>query len=331
MNILSLFGGIECGRVALNNLGVTPDNYLSSEINENSMKIAKHNFPDIKHVGSVTDVDATQLLKSLSVTDVKAKDLPKIDLILAGFPCTDLSRAGRQNGFYGIYSLEQYLSLKASNHEFQGQSYLFWEFVRLLKELKPKHFLLENVIMPARWQRLITNTLQLEPFYFNSSDFSGQSRERLYWTNTKIEVPDVISSLTVKDVLDNTVDDKWHSGTFIPVGDGKDDYYHGIKGIGGLLKGDKKLGLKYSNLNDFKTGRRVYSINGKCPTMTTGNSTIFKIGDRFRTLTVLEKERLQGLPDNYTRVRGMADGPRSFGIGNGWTVPTIEHLLKNLV
>ena len=316
MNILSLFGGIECGRVALNNLGVTPNNYFSSEINENSIEIAKHNFPDIIHVGNIIDL--------------KAKDLPKIDLILAGFPCTDLSRAGRQNGFYGIYSLEQYQYLKENNHEFQGQSYLFWEFVRLLKELKPKYFLLENVIMPTKWRRLITNTLQLESFYFNSSDFSGQSRERLYWTNIKIEVPNYISNLTVKDVLDDTVNHKWLDGTFIPVGDCKDDYYHGIKGIGGLLKENCEVSSQYSKLTDFKTYQRVYSIDGKAPTMTTSNGTIFKINDGYRRLTILEKERLQGLPDNYTKVEGMADGPRAMGIGNGWTVSTIEHLLKNL-
>jgi len=324
INVLSLFGGIECGRVALNKLGITPDNYFSSEINTNSIKIASKNFPDIEHIGSVTNV--------------KAADLPKIDLILAGFPCTDLSRAGKQNGFYGIDSLENYLYLKENKHKFpnRAQSYLFWEFVRLLFELQPKYFLLENVVMPAKYKRLISKTLQLRPYELNSSDFSAQSRERLYWTNLDIEVPIHISKLSVKDILDDTVDYGFLDGTFVPVVDRSnfDDRSDKIKGIGGLLSEGLEINInssEYSNLNDFRTERRVYSIHGKAPTMTTGNSTIFQIGDRFRSLTVLEKERLQGLPDNYTRVRGMADGPRSFGIGNGWTVPTIEHLLKNLI
>ena len=318
-NVLSLFGGIECGRVALNNLGITPDRYLSSEINNNSIKIASKNFPDIEHIGNVIKV--------------KAADLPKIDLILAGFPCTDLSRAGRQNGFYDIDSLEAHQYHKENNHKFKGQSYLFWEFVRLLVELQPKYFLLENVVMPAKYKKLISKTLGLRPYEFNSSDFSAQSRQRLYWTNIDIEVPIQISRLSVKDILDDTVDYGFLDGTFVPVGDYSsfDDYSDKIKGIGGLLpEGSNINSSEYSNLNDFRTERRIYSIHGKCPTMTTGNSTIFKIGDRFRTLTVLEKERLQGLPDNYTKVRGMADGPRSFGIGNGWTVPVIEHLLKNI-
>ncbi|MEM7590462.1 MAG: DNA cytosine methyltransferase [Cyanobacteria bacterium P01_A01_bin.83] len=321
-NVLSLFGGIECGRVALNNRGITPDKYFSSEININSIKIASKNFPDIEHIGSVTGV--------------KAKKLPKIDLILAGFPCTDLSRAGGQNGFYGIDSLEDYLYHKENNHKFQGQSYLFWEFVRLLGELQPKYFLLENVVMPTKYKRLITKTLQLRPYEINSSNFSAQSRERLYWTNIDIEVPIQISRLSVKDILDDTVDYGFLDEQFVPVVDRSsfNDYSDKIKGIGGLLPEGSGVNIdcsEYSNLNDFRTEKRVYSIHGKCPTMTTGNSTIFKIGDRFRTLTVLEKERLQGLPDGYTRVRGMADGPRFFGIGNGWTVSTIEHLLKNVV
>ena len=191
-NVLSLFGGIECGRVALDNKGITPDRYLSSEINNNSIKIASKNFPDIEHIGNVIKV--------------KAADLPKIDLILAGFPCTDLSRAGRQNGFYDIDSLEDYLYLKQNKHKFKGQSYLFWEFVRLLVELQPKYFLLENVVMPTKYKKLISKTLGLRPYEFNSSDFSAQSRERLYWTNIDIEVPIQISRLSVKDILDDTVD-----------------------------------------------------------------------------------------------------------------------------
>ena len=321
MNILSLFGGIECGRVALNKLGITPTNYFSSEINPHAMNIARTNFPDIKHLESVTDVNAA--------------DLPQIDLILAGFPCTDLSRAGRQNGFYEVDSLDHYLYLKDNNHKFQGQSYLFWEFVRLLNELKPRYFLLENVIMPAKWKKLITNTLRLESFKFNSSDFSAQSRERLYWTNIKIEAPDRISKLTVKDILDNSVNYGWLDGVFVPVGDLSNDYSARTKSIGGLLK-ESDASSKYltndrhPRLTDFKSDKRVYSINGKAPTMTTSNGAIFRINDRFRRLIILEQERLQGLPDNYTRVRGISDGLRSACIGNGWTVEVIEHLLKNV-
>ena len=320
-NVLSLFGGIECGRVALDNKGITPDRYLSSEINNNSIKIASKNFPDIEHIGNVIKV--------------KAADLPKIDLILAGFPCTDLSRAGRQNGFYDIDSLEAHQYHKENNHKFKGQSYLFWEFVRLLVELQPKYFLLENVVMPAKYKKLISKTLGLRPYEFNSSDFSAQSRQRLYWTNIDIEVPIQISRLSVKDILDDTVDYGFLDGQFVPIVDPSsfDDYSDKIKGIGGLLpegSGVKINSSKYSSLKDFENSKQVYSTHGKAPTITTGNSTIFKIGDRFRSLSILEKERLQGLPDNYTRVRGMADGPRSFGIGNGWTVPVIEHLLKNI-
>ena len=319
MNILSLFGGIECGRLALNKLGITPNNYFSSEININAIKITGRNFPDIEHLGNIIYINAT--------------DLPQIDLILAGFPCTDLSRAGKQNGFYGVDSLENYLYLKDHNHKFQGQSYLFWEFVRLLNELKPKYFLLENVIMPVKWRKLITNTLGLRPFELNSSGFSAQSRVRLYWTNIEIEPHYQISKLTVRDILEPSINYGWLDGTFVPVDDSSEDnntYYDCIKGIGVLLKEGDRVSSKYSNLTDFKSHQRVYSINGKAPTMTTSNSSIFKVNDRFRQLTVLEQERLQGLPDNYTGVRGISDGPRSACIGNGWTVQVIEHLLKNV-
>ena len=122
---------------------------------------------------------------------------------------------------------------------------------------------------------------------------------RLYWTNLEIEVPIHISRLSVKDILDDTVDYGFLDGQFVPVVNRScfDDYSDKIKGIGGLLSEGSGVNInssKYLNLNDFETSRQVYSIHGKAPTMTTGNSTIFKIGDRFRALTVLEKERLQG-------------------------------------
>lgn len=311
MKILSLFGGIECGRVALKNLGVTPTHYFSSEVNRNAIKIVRQNFPNITHLGDIRNINTS--------------DLPPIDIILAGFPCTDLSRAGKQNGFYGVDSLEQYLDLKRRNHKFKGQSYLFWEFVRLLKELQPKYFLLENVIMPQKWRRLIDRTLGMQAYPINSAAFSSQSRERLYWTNIEVEPFYKFSHLVVEDVLDCSVDYGWLDGTFVRVGSNSHERSNSTRRIGGLLPDEG------GSETIFKSHQRVYSIRGKAPTLVKSNGAIFKMRERFRRLTILEKERLQGLPDHYTRVGGMSDGPREVCIGNGWTVGVIEHLLKGLV
>ena len=115
MNVLSLFDGMSCGQIALNRLGVKYDNYYAAEIDKYAIEIAKKNYPDTIHLGDVTKV--------------YGKDLFKIDLLLGGSPCQGFSFAGKR------------LNLD------DPRSALFFEFVRLLKECKPKYFLLENVFM----------------------------------------------------------------------------------------------------------------------------------------------------------------------------------------
>ena len=123
MNVLSLFDGMSCGQIALNKLGVKYDDYFASEIDKHAMQITQKNYPNTKQIGSVTEV--------------KGIDLPKIDLLFGGSPCQSFSNAGLRNGF-------------------DGKSKLFWEFVRVLKEVKPKYFLLENVKMKQDWKNVIT-------------------------------------------------------------------------------------------------------------------------------------------------------------------------------
>lgn len=159
MNVLSLFDGMSCGQIALKNLGIKIDSYHASEINKWAVKIAKKNHPDMIHIGDVRDVQAS--------------DLPQIDLILAGSPCQDFSFAGGKAGFDG------------------ERGALFYEFVRLLVELRPKYFLLENVKMTQENQDHISELLGVEPVLINSDRFVQQNRERLYWTNIPIsELPD---------------------------------------------------------------------------------------------------------------------------------------------
>jgi DNA (cytosine-5)-methyltransferase 1 len=174
MNILSLFDGMSCGQIALNRAGITVDNYYASEIDKHAIKVTMHNYPSTIQLGSVVDVTADKL--------------PNIDLLIGGSPCQSFSFAGLQKGMSTkcgeeVVTLERYLELKNEGFQFEGQSYLFWEYVRLLTETKPKYFLLENVVMHKKWEAVITKTLGVDPILINSSLLSAQNRKRLYWTN----------------------------------------------------------------------------------------------------------------------------------------------------
>ena len=170
MNVLSLFDGMSCGQIALNKLGIKYDNYFASEIDKYAIQVTQKNYPNTKQIGSVLDV--------------KGEDLPKIDLLFGGSPCQSFSRAGDGSGF-------------------DGKSKLFWEFVRVLKETKPKYFLLENVKMKKEWEDIISKELDVNPVEICSSRFSAQQRKRLYWTNLSISIADLPNSnKVIADILE---------------------------------------------------------------------------------------------------------------------------------
>jgi DNA (cytosine-5)-methyltransferase 3A len=174
MNVLSLFDGMSCGQQALNRAGIKINQYYASEIDKFAIKVTINNYPDTIQLGSVINVDGYKL--------------PKIDLLIGGSPCQSFSFAGKRNGMITKNSIEvtnlnHYLQLKKDGFEFDGQSYLFWEYVRILHEVKPKYFLLENVIMIEKWEKIITKALNVQPIEINSSLVSAQNRRRLYWTN----------------------------------------------------------------------------------------------------------------------------------------------------
>jgi DNA (cytosine-5)-methyltransferase 3A len=147
MNVLSLFDGMSCGQQALNRAGIKINQYFASEINKFAIKVTMHNFPDTIQIGSVINVDGYKL--------------PKIDLLIGGSPCQSFSFAGKRNGMVTknlieVTNLNHYLQLKKDGFEFDGQSYLFWEYVRILHEVKPKYFLLENVMMIEKWEKILS-------------------------------------------------------------------------------------------------------------------------------------------------------------------------------
>lgn len=213
MNVLSLFDGMSCGQQALERAGFKVTNYFASEIDKHAIKVTMANYPNTIQLGSVVDVDGYSL--------------PKIDLLIGGSPCQSFSFAGKRKGMSTkcdteILTLQHYLQLKAEGFEFEGQSYLFWEYMRLLNETKPKYFLLENVEMGEKWERVLSKAIGVNGIHINSALVSAQNRKRIYWTNIGHEPGGLFGDLVckiqqpkdkgilLKDILEKEVDEKYY-------------------------------------------------------------------------------------------------------------------------
>ena len=304
INVLSLFDGLSCGNVALEKAGIKV-NYYASEVDKWAIQIANKNYPGIIQLGDVLGV--------------KAKDLPKIDLLIGGSPCQDLSFAGKGKGLI------------------EGdRSSLFYQYVRLLKECKPKYFLLENVRMKQEYQDIISDLLGVQPIKINSSLVSAQNRVRLYWTNIPNVTQPKDKGLKLKDILeiDGYVDrDKSHclDANYFKGGNLK-SYFE--KHRRQLVFSDS--GLCHVGDADIKANqstKRVYHPEGKSPTLTTmgGGHREPKVNTSettYRKLTPLECERLQTIPDGYSE--GVSNSQRYRMLGNSWTADIIAHLFKGL-
>lgn len=212
MNVLSLFDGMSCGQQALERAGIKVDKYFASEIDKYAIQVTMANFPNTIQLGSVVNVDGYSL--------------PKIDILIGGSPCQSFSFAGKRKGMstkdeQEILTLDHYLELKAEGFEFEGQSYLFWEYMRLLNEVKPKYFLLENVMMGEKWEKVLSKAIGVKPIMINSALLSAQNRQRLYWTNIGLEPMGLFGDLEttieqpknkgvlLKDILESEVDVKY--------------------------------------------------------------------------------------------------------------------------
>lgn len=293
MNVLSLFDGMSCGQIALNRLGVKYNRYIASEVDKYAITVTKANYPNTEHIGDVRNVSS--------------ENLPKIDLLIGGSPCQNFSFAGTRKGMTTkdnteITSLDQYLRLKNEGFEFEGQSYLFWEYVRILKDVKPTFFMLENVKMVKKWEQLISSVLGVGPIAINSALVSAQNRQRLYWTNIHGVVQPADKGIYLKDIIENGEADR-----------------------------DKSLSLT-TRVNGATADRYVEKSMHQMIKVTDDNPCQPKIqeynGVYYRKLTPVECERLQTVPDNYTA--RVSNTQRYKMLGNGWTIDVICHILKNI-
>ncbi len=286
MNVLSLFDGMSCGRIALEKAGIPVEVYISSEVDKYAIQVADKNHPQ----------DAYSRMGD--VRGVKAEHLPPIDLLIGGSPCQSFSFAGKRKGMatkcdVDILSLEHYLQLKAEGFEFQGQSYLFWEYMRLLKETGAKYFFLENVVMSKKWEKILTDAIGVAPIMINSALVSAQNRKRLYWTNIPgVEQP-MDKGILLQDILETGISTE-STGVLYnvnPSGRGMNGNVHGSGGKSPCLTTNKGEGVKIAlrpctprdfdpdalchhvaNASDIKGNdqiKRVYGGGGKAPTVNT--------------------------------------------------------------
>ena len=257
MNVLSLFDGMSCGQLALKRANISVDNYFACEIDKYAMQIANKNFPNTIQLGDVSEFSEDYLKAHNHFDD------PPIDLLLGGSPCQGFSFAGKQLNFS------------------DPRSKLFFEFVRIMEEVKPKYFLLENVVMKKESQDVITSYMGVEPIMINSSLFSAQNRKRLYWTNIPIDMNMVDKGLVLKDILQED-----HNEPPIPINERNARHHRnedqkGLCTTATMYKGAGNNGMTIVNRSlsvgeaeeyahyKYRATKEVYHMNGKAPTLLT--------------------------------------------------------------
>ena len=296
MNVLSLFDGVSCARLALERANIKIDSYYASEVDKYAIKVTQANRPDTIQLGSVVGL-------------IPPKD---IDLLIGGFPCTNLSIAKRnREGLAG------------------EQSGLFYEMAHIHQEIKPKYFLYENVASMAEDQKdIITKTLDVEPIMINAALVSAQNRKRLFWTNIPNVTQPEDRGILLKDILIDGIAEREKSLVVTATYSRAcpRDYFG---------KSNRQL-IKVGEFNSGGQGDRVYSIEGKSVTLSayrggrgakTGLYETTK--GTYRKLHPVETERLQSMPDNWTNPTGDIPNTQRYKMcGNAFNVDVVAHILS---
>ena len=301
MNVLSMFDGMSCGQIALNRLGIPYKKYYAAELDKYAIQVTQANFPDTVQLGDVTSQAFMNWVNAMA-------DKGGIDLLIGGSPCQGFSFAGKRLNFD------------------DPRSKLFWVFVKVLKKLKPKYFMLENVRMKKESLDIITEALGVEPIFINSSLVSAQNRQRYYWTNIPVDGLPNDRGIKLKDILEPVEPCKFKGGNL------KTYFEKHRQQL--VFSKDGLCHVGDADIRGNQTVKRVYHPDGKAPTLTTMGGghrepKVLTSPISWRKLTPLECERLQTVPDGYTD--HVSNTQRYRMLGNGWTVDVVAHIFNGIV
>ena len=347
--VLSLFDWMSCWRLALQRAGIPVRRYFASEIDKYAIQISKKNYPSIIHIGDAKWVEVFYTLTWGIDHWYRIKSEWSyyrlwswwLDLLIGGSPCQWFSNAG-----------------KGLNFE-DPRSKLFFEFVRILNEAKPRYFLLENVKMKKEWQNIISEHLfDIQPIEIDSALVSAQRRKRLYrvwkrnedWSYSQVEIRQPEDKgILLKDIIQYKVEEWYYinqekvkdtytkQSNFLkkilfninPSGKGMNGNVYNPEHKSPTLTTNKGEWIKIIQL---PRGKNIWGIiDRKTPTLSANlwqHNNLLQEWYRVRRLTPIECERLQTLPDNYTE--WVSNSQRYKMLGNGWTVDVITHIFSEI-
>lgn len=312
MNVLSLCDGLSCGQMAFEKLGIKIDKYYASEIKDIAIKATKENFPSTIHIGDVNKVSYKDGILHTEFGDFKEK----FDIVIFGSPCQSFSRAMKTDKRIGL--------------DDEIRSGLFLQCNRVLKEVNPKYFLMENVIMKKEDEDVISELMGVSPIRINSKLITAQMRDRLYWTNIQVDKDLEEKDIKVNDIL-------------------KDGYYPFDKARC-LMKNDSHgyyngcnwtpskrfyrwyykafTTMVFPNKEDFDRCVEEFNkvVNGRKATAKMFDDYVGDVFDCARYLWKEERARLQTIPEKY--IENLSEKDASDLIGDGWTVDVIAHILS---
>ena len=314
INVLSLCDGMSCGHIALDKVGIKVNKYFAAEIKDFAIRITKDNYPGTIHVGDVNKITYKDGVLYTETGNFKIN----FDLVIFGSPCQSFSRAMRTEMRIGLEDKER--------------SGLFLECYRILKEVNPKYFLMENVIMKKEDEAVITKMMGVKPIRINSSLITAQMRDRLYWTNIpNVTIPED-KGIKVSDILTDGYYP--YEKTRCLMKNDSHGYYNGCSWT--PCKRFYRWYYKAFTTMVFSSKEKFEECVKEFERVVGNNKPSAKIfddyvGDVFNDARYLWKEeraRLQGVPEDY--IKNLTEKEAADLLGDGWTIDVIAHIFKNL-